>query len=283
MDGHVWPDSGKALLGVECCLWAESLPTPSQTQRMLFPRIAAVAEAAWTLPENKQWESFRQRIGVLGGRWDHQAQEYYPITSVVWDDGQPLTAAAFRGDSTRIAHIEFSDAAQGDLAIDDGQDQAAWSDPIQEFRLVERDSLTVEVSYARVPRATLPGYALRGFYKRSNVWAEFSDSTSYDGLFHLPAELAPHIDLAMECFPNPVYASGEAASVTLHATLPGPDVYEIFLYDFNGRCVRRQPVQASHFGTHSLQLGLGQLGSGIYFLRLKSSAASVLTTVRVLR
>ena len=51
------------ILGSQANLWTEYIPTESQAEYMLFPRLIALAENLWT-PEKKQnWESFIIRMG----------------------------------------------------------------------------------------------------------------------------------------------------------------------------------------------------------------------------
>ena len=49
------------ILGVQGNLWHEYIPTPEHTEYMLWPRALAIAEVGWTLPENKDAASFRER------------------------------------------------------------------------------------------------------------------------------------------------------------------------------------------------------------------------------
>jgi hexosaminidase len=48
--------------GVQGCLWTEYIPTEEHAEYMLYPRMLAFAEVAWTNPENKFWESFKYRV-----------------------------------------------------------------------------------------------------------------------------------------------------------------------------------------------------------------------------
>lgn len=54
-------ESQKHVLGVQGNLWHEYIPSPDHTEYMLWPRAFAIAENGWTLPENKDWPSFRIR------------------------------------------------------------------------------------------------------------------------------------------------------------------------------------------------------------------------------
>lgn len=58
------------LLGVQASLWTEFCDKPEDVDYLLYPRLGAVAEAAWSLPMVKRWERF---LGALDGyqdRWE---------------------------------------------------------------------------------------------------------------------------------------------------------------------------------------------------------------------
>ena len=57
--GSDWPDAAKShLLGVQANLWSENLYDHRLVDHMTFPRLAAVAELAWTLAPLKNYRRF---------------------------------------------------------------------------------------------------------------------------------------------------------------------------------------------------------------------------------
>ena len=48
----------KQILGIQGQVWTEYMPTPKHIEYMLLPRMLALAESAWTLPQNKEWKRF---------------------------------------------------------------------------------------------------------------------------------------------------------------------------------------------------------------------------------
>jgi hexosaminidase len=61
------PDGASAmarrhLLGLEACLWTERRDGDATTDEYLWPRVAALAEAAWSPPPVREWENFRARL-----------------------------------------------------------------------------------------------------------------------------------------------------------------------------------------------------------------------------
>ena len=55
-------EEAKLIQGVQGNVWAEYIPTDEHMEYMLYPRAIALAEVAWTKPENKSWDSFHERI-----------------------------------------------------------------------------------------------------------------------------------------------------------------------------------------------------------------------------
>ena len=53
------------LLGVQANLWTELIPTPEHAEYMLYPRLFALAETAWSQAARKDWCDFRARARRL--------------------------------------------------------------------------------------------------------------------------------------------------------------------------------------------------------------------------
>ena len=53
------------LRGVQANLWTELIPTPEHAEYMLYPRLFALAETAWTPPGAKEYKGFRKRARAL--------------------------------------------------------------------------------------------------------------------------------------------------------------------------------------------------------------------------
>ena len=54
-------EQAKLVYGVQANLWAEYIPTPEHMEYMIYPRILALAEVAWSAPERKSWTDFHNR------------------------------------------------------------------------------------------------------------------------------------------------------------------------------------------------------------------------------
>lgn len=56
------PDIANRVLGVEGCLWSETLVTPDRPDYMAYPRVCALAEVAWTPQNERSWPDFWNRL-----------------------------------------------------------------------------------------------------------------------------------------------------------------------------------------------------------------------------
>jgi hexosaminidase len=56
--------------GLQANVWSEFIHSPERVEYMSFPRGDAMAEVAWTYPQRKDWESFKQRLEVQYKRYD---------------------------------------------------------------------------------------------------------------------------------------------------------------------------------------------------------------------
>ncbi|MEZ0447862.1 family 20 glycosylhydrolase [Cellulomonas sp. ICMP 17802] len=73
-----------SVIGVEAALWTETLRNLPELLQMLLPRLAAVAEVAWSSPERRDWDGFRGRISQHAALWDRLGLAWYPSPQVDW-------------------------------------------------------------------------------------------------------------------------------------------------------------------------------------------------------
>lgn len=70
-------DEAKLMYGVQANLWTEYIPTEEHAEYMLYPRSIALAEVAWSKPENKSWEDFHRRALKIVD--ELKAKGYHPF------------------------------------------------------------------------------------------------------------------------------------------------------------------------------------------------------------
>ncbi|CAN5369748.1 hypothetical protein BH10ACI3_BH10ACI3_17280 [soil metagenome] len=69
-------DEAKYILGVQANIWTEYLPTPASVEYSGFPRVLALAEVAWSTPDNKNFADFTKRLASQFARLDIQNVNY---------------------------------------------------------------------------------------------------------------------------------------------------------------------------------------------------------------
>lgn len=56
------PEEASHIFGAQANLWTEFVPTPAHAEFMILPRMAALAEVAWSAKELKNWQDFVARL-----------------------------------------------------------------------------------------------------------------------------------------------------------------------------------------------------------------------------
>lgn len=95
-DSYEWEPStliagipADAVVGVEAAVFSETLTNLTELTSMLLPRLAAVAEVAWTSPEQRDWDDFAARVAQHGPFWDHVGFAWYASPQVTWPSAGP--------------------------------------------------------------------------------------------------------------------------------------------------------------------------------------------------
>lgn len=69
-------EEAKHIIGVQANLWTEYIPTFQQVEYMVMPRIAALSEVQWTMPEKKDYKNFTERLPQLISIYDQHNYNY---------------------------------------------------------------------------------------------------------------------------------------------------------------------------------------------------------------
>ena len=70
------PEEAKHIVGVQANLWTEYIPTYSQVEYMELPRMAALSEIQWTMPEKKEYADILKRLPGLIAVYDINQYNY---------------------------------------------------------------------------------------------------------------------------------------------------------------------------------------------------------------
>ncbi len=76
MPANLDPQFQSHILGAQGNLWTEYMPTSSMCEYMVFPRLCALAEVAWSPKESRNWEDFTLRLRVDLRRLDELGVNY---------------------------------------------------------------------------------------------------------------------------------------------------------------------------------------------------------------
>lgn len=74
----------EAFAGVEAAVWCETIETVDELEFMLLPRLAGVAERAWSAPPVSAWDQFRPRLGAQSTIWAARGWRYFTSSLVAW-------------------------------------------------------------------------------------------------------------------------------------------------------------------------------------------------------
>lgn len=70
-----WSEAQKKhLMGVQACIWSEHLTDRAIFDRLVFPRLSAIAETGWTVKEKKSWPRFKAMAGLMPNLYGYWAE-----------------------------------------------------------------------------------------------------------------------------------------------------------------------------------------------------------------
>ncbi len=73
------PSQRTHILGVQANLWTEYIPNLGQAEYMMFPRLEALAEVAWSPPSTRDWNGFVNRVKWNERRLDVLHVQFRPV------------------------------------------------------------------------------------------------------------------------------------------------------------------------------------------------------------
>ena len=114
------PKEAKHILGVQAQLWTEYMKTWDKVEYMAFPRIAALAEIAWTPAERKNYEDFRVRLdGIM---------KHYRAGKVNFSGPYDPPKCETKDGSTVLTSLGSHEEHWPELAYDGKPDTFFWAD-----------------------------------------------------------------------------------------------------------------------------------------------------------
>ncbi len=139
MPEEIAPENRHHVLGVQANLWAEYFYTPEQYEYMAQPRVAALAEIAWSPLEVKDFTSFLKRLDNWQARLDQIGWNYFipqPEQGAEPRLNQSIDHVTFVGESIEMPFstvypvdkiIYTTDGTDPDVALDS---VGVYADPL---------------------------------------------------------------------------------------------------------------------------------------------------------
>ena len=115
------------IVGVECCLWTETIATDYALDYMIYPRVAGHAEVGWTAPNSRTWNEYKGRIAQFYDRFINEGIQlrkdeiiwptpYEPVNATFsFEEGEGNTITDENGKyiGTFKGNVKFVDGVKG--------------------------------------------------------------------------------------------------------------------------------------------------------------------------
>lgn len=109
--GKLEGEAREYVMGAQANVWTEYMHYPSKVEYMIFPRMAALSEVLWSLPDNKSWQRFEEKLPGIFRRYDmwkaNSSKAYYELhetilptadhTGILWKLESKMPGARIEG------------------------------------------------------------------------------------------------------------------------------------------------------------------------------------------
>ena len=141
------------IIGVQANLWCEYIPTEDHAELMIYPRLYALAEVAWSPVSGRDYEDFHRRALKLCGQMRDKGYNVFDLAHEVGDrpvSQQPVEHLARGCKVIYNAPYNAAYAAGGDTALTDGL-HGGWTYGDGRWQgFISRDRLDVTVDLGRL-------------------------------------------------------------------------------------------------------------------------------------
>ena len=183
-------EQAKLVYGVQGNLWVEYIPTPEHVEYMIYPRILALAETAWSAPERKSWPDFHTR--ALSAVADLQAKGYHPFDlKEIGSRPESLQSVSHLALGKKVIYNSPYSShypAQGNTALTDGirgdwtYGDGSWQGFISDNRLDVTIDMEKETSIHSVTAAFMQVVGAEVFLPETVVISISDDGTHFTEL-----------------------------------------------------------------------------------------------------
>lgn len=110
-------EEAKFVIGTQANIWTEYMPTYAQVEYMLVPRVAALSEVQWTMPEKKNYDAFLPRLFRMINLYKQEGFNYakhvFDVTAVYTPNPETgkldITLSTLGNDGTIYYTLDGSD------------------------------------------------------------------------------------------------------------------------------------------------------------------------------
>jgi len=74
----------QSIVGIEPPIWGETVRNIAAVEYLAMPRLAALAEVAWTPQVSREWRGFSSRLASHAPRWNYLGVNYYRSPLIPW-------------------------------------------------------------------------------------------------------------------------------------------------------------------------------------------------------
>lgn len=160
------------ILGVQANLWREWIETDEHTEMMIYPRLLALAEVAWTYPAKKDLLSFRERLFPAVANLRSRGVNAYDISNEVGERKESLEDINHLALNKSVSYTNkyhASYAAMGDETLTDGK-LGTWSYGDKRWQAVLESDFEVVIDLEEV----MPIYSIQAtFMQQYHAWIWF--------------------------------------------------------------------------------------------------------------
>ncbi len=162
----------KYILGLQGEMWTEYISNSYKLEYMLFPRMSAIAEAAWTNPLNKNFDRFKNNLPQIFKRYElwkvNYSTAYFDIQSSVIPENDQITWKLETKNNSRIVYVKPGDSGklydyQGPVLIDrSGKWSATVSDSFGKLKWITQHFLLNKAAGKKIRLVNSPNQKYAG-------------------------------------------------------------------------------------------------------------------------
>lgn len=85
INSELTAEQTRLILGAQANMWTHIARTEEDVDRQIFPRLAAMAEVSWSEKSSRNWDNFKNRMGVHQARLKKLGVQYF-VDPVLWNE-----------------------------------------------------------------------------------------------------------------------------------------------------------------------------------------------------